>query len=107
MANIVAQSGTIIDSFQTFWSRLEPHEQTILDIGVLRFPDPSHPYFKLHRIKLFAWMDGSRTTFQMYDMNGMKGEFCSRIFKARKAAIDQLKPEARANAVQEGEDLFA
>ncbi|KAE8361467.1 hypothetical protein BDV27DRAFT_160710 [Aspergillus caelatus] len=107
MANIVAQSGTITELCQAFWGRGEPHEQTILNIGVLRFPDPSHAYFKLYRIKLSAWVDGSRTTFEMCDMNATKGEFYSRIFKARKAAIDQLKPEARANVVQEGEDLFA
>jgi hypothetical protein len=47
MANIVAQTGAIIDSLQTAWSKDEAHEQTLLDIGVLRFPDPQHPYFKV------------------------------------------------------------
>lgn len=47
MARIVAQSGATIDSFETFWVKTETHEQTMIDIGVLRFPDPDQPYFKV------------------------------------------------------------
>lgn len=45
MANIVSQSGAIIDMSQQFWSKSGAHEQKMLDIGVLRFPDVSHPDF--------------------------------------------------------------
>lgn len=47
MANIVAQTGATVDSFETFWAKHESHEQTMLDIGVLRFPDIQNPYFKV------------------------------------------------------------
>lgn len=47
ISKIVAQIGATIDSFETFWFKTETHEQTMLDIGVLRFPDLDHPYFKV------------------------------------------------------------
>ncbi|KAB8215152.1 Six-hairpin glycosidase-like protein [Aspergillus novoparasiticus] len=73
MANIVAQSGDIIDMSEQFWSKSGAHEQKMLDIGVLRFPDSSHPYFKLYRIKLSVRVDMSRTIFPMGDLGGITG----------------------------------
>ncbi|RMZ41932.1 hypothetical protein CA14_010615 [Aspergillus flavus] len=107
MANIVSQSGAIIDMSQQFWSKSGAHEQKMLDIGVLRFPDVSQPYFKLYRIKLSVRVDMSRTIFPMGDLGGITGEFHSRSFKPREAAIDQLEQDALNSAVQEAEDFFA
>ena len=47
LAKIVAQSGATVDSFGSFFAKRERHEKTIIDIGVLRFPDIEHPYFKV------------------------------------------------------------
>jgi len=47
MANIVAQTGATITGLETLIYKKEHHEKTIVDIGVLRFPDPDHPYFKV------------------------------------------------------------
>jgi hypothetical protein len=47
MANIVAQTGATIDSFPTAFYKNEYHEKTMVDIGVLRFPDIDHPHFKV------------------------------------------------------------
>ncbi|KOC11925.1 hypothetical protein AFLA70_477g000821 [Aspergillus flavus AF70] len=107
MANIVSQSGAIIDMSQQFWSKSGAHERKMLDIGVLRFPDVSQPYFKLYRIKLSVRVDMSRTIFPMGDLGGITGEFHSRSFKPREAAIDQLEQDALNSAVQEAEDFFA
>ncbi|OOO10872.1 hypothetical protein OAory_01073420 [Aspergillus oryzae] len=100
MANIVSQSGAIIDMSQQFWSKSGAHEQKMLDIGVLRFPD-------LYRIKFSVRVDMSRTIFPMGDLGGITGEFHSRSFKPRQAAIDQLEQDALDSAVQEAEDFFA
>jgi len=81
LGRIVAQSGATIDSFETFFAKREKHEQTLIDIGVLRFPDIEKPYFKLYRIKLTAWSDSSRILFHQEDKNGITGEFNSRIFR--------------------------
>lgn len=47
LAKIVAQTGATVDSFESFFAKEEHHEQTLVDIGVLRFPDIDHPYFKV------------------------------------------------------------
>lgn len=39
LADIVATTGATIDSFITFFAKKEHHEKTIVDIGVLRYPD--------------------------------------------------------------------
>jgi hypothetical protein len=47
MAEIVARTGTMVESLSTLFYRKEKHEKTVVDIGVLRFPDIEHPYFKV------------------------------------------------------------
>ena len=49
LAQIVAQTGATVDSFETFFAKDEHHEQTLVDIGVLRFPDIDHPFFKVSK----------------------------------------------------------
>lgn len=47
MAEIVAQTGATVDSFESFFYKEEEHQKTVVDVGVLRFPDIEHPYFKV------------------------------------------------------------
>lgn len=49
LGRIVASSGATIDSFESFFAKHEHHEQTMLDIGILRYPDIDHPYFKVRQ----------------------------------------------------------
>ncbi|CAM9652884.1 unnamed protein product, partial [Choristocarpus tenellus] len=47
LAKIVAGSGASVNSFKAFFSKHERHERTMLEIGVLSYPDIDHPYFKV------------------------------------------------------------
>ncbi|KAF4547802.1 Hypothetical protein D9617_36g063400 [Elsinoe fawcettii] len=87
LANIVAQTGATVDSFEAFWAKHERHEQTVVDIGVMRFPDIDHPHFKLYRIKSTAWSDSSRVMFVQNDKNGITGEFNCKKFKSRATTL--------------------
>jgi len=107
MANIVAQTGATIDSFEALIYKNEYHEKTMVDIGVLRFPDIDHPHFKLYRIQLIAWSDSTRVLFVQKDKNGITGEFNSRVFKPRASVINELSGTVKKQAIQEAEDLFA
>ncbi|KAJ6457703.1 hypothetical protein C8R45DRAFT_1110451 [Mycena sanguinolenta] len=107
MASIVAQTGATIDSFPAVFYKNEYHEKTMVDIGVLRFPDIEHPYFKLYRIQLIAWSDSRRILFVQKDANGITGEFNSRIFRPRDSIIKELSESVKKQAVKEAEDLFA
>lgn len=106
LARIVAQTGATITSFETFFAKTEHHEQTLIDIGVLRFPDIDHPYFKLYRIKLVAWSDSTRILFHQEDKNGITGEYNSRIFRPRQSVIDGLTESARAKAIAAANAMF-
>ncbi|KAF5026995.1 hypothetical protein F66182_869 [Fusarium sp. NRRL 66182] len=70
---IVAQICATIKSLQSFSDKCEHYEQTLLDVGVLRFPDIDHPFFKLYRIKLIAWSDSSRVVYHYEDRSGIAG----------------------------------
>ena len=47
LAQIVAQTGATIDSFETLVVKKESHDKTLVDIGVLRFPDLDNPHFQV------------------------------------------------------------
>ncbi|KAM4066581.1 hypothetical protein HRG_000666 [Hirsutella rhossiliensis] len=106
MAQIVAQTGATIDSFETLFAKNEHHEKDLVDIGVLRFPDFDHPFFKLYRIKLVAWSDCSRILFHQADKNGITGEFNCRIFRPRASVIDGLTDAARRKAISAANAMF-
>lgn len=106
LAKIVAQSGATIDSFATFFYKHEYHERTMLEIGVIRFPDLDNPHFKLYRIKLTAWSDCSRVLFGQTDSNGITGVYNCKKFRPRASIIEKLKNATKEQAVAEAEELF-
>ncbi|KAF8454702.1 hypothetical protein BGX38DRAFT_1089291, partial [Terfezia claveryi] len=51
----------------------EEHRKKVLDIGVLRYPDITHPYIKVYRIQLEAWSLCERIGPVQRDSNGISG----------------------------------
>ncbi|KAK4223850.1 hypothetical protein QBC38DRAFT_548148 [Podospora fimiseda] len=98
LGKIVAQTGAIITGLIDFFHKHEYHEQKVLDIGVLRFPDIDQPFFKLYRIQLDVWSNCTRTVFHQYDDNGITGQFNMRKFATRDNVIDQMTKEAKKHA---------
>ncbi|KAF9189338.1 hypothetical protein BGZ49_003822 [Haplosporangium sp. Z 27] len=107
LGNIVGWTGATVENFETVFAKNEYHEQTLVDIGVLRYPDIEHPYFKMYRIKLTAWSDCRRVLFVQSDKNGIMGEYNVRRYRPRDSIISELKEETRKKAIQEVESLFA
>ncbi|GAB1312313.1 hypothetical protein MFIFM68171_02523 [Madurella fahalii] len=106
LANIVAQTGATIDSLETVFYKKESHDKTLVDIGVLRFPDTKNPHFKVYRIQLTAWSQSSRILMVQDDQNGITGEFILRKFKPRDDVIRGMSSEAHGKAVDEANKLF-
>ncbi|KAF8967205.1 hypothetical protein BGZ46_000228 [Entomortierella lignicola] len=104
---IVACTGAEIDSFESFFAKDKHHEQTVVDIGVLRYPDIEHPYFKVYSITLTAWSDCSRILFWESDKNGITGKYNVRRYVPRESVIRELKDETKKKVIQEAKDLFA
>ncbi|KAI5839050.1 hypothetical protein DFP73DRAFT_587912 [Morchella snyderi] len=106
LGNIVAQTGATIDSFEAFFVKNEYHEKNLIDIGVLRYPDLDHPYFRVYRIELKAWSQSKRILFVQEDSNGITGRFQACKFKPRKSTMDALRPETVKKAAAEAEDFL-
>ncbi|KAI0329992.1 hypothetical protein GY45DRAFT_1251649 [Cubamyces sp. BRFM 1775] len=106
MADIVAQTGAMVKSFGSVLYEKEEHQKTIVDIGVLRFPDLDNPYFKVYRIKLIAWSRSKRLLAAQRDKNGIVGEYASRRFRPRKSTMEKLSKATIQKAVAEAEALF-
>ncbi|KAJ7336331.1 hypothetical protein DFH08DRAFT_706404 [Mycena albidolilacea] len=107
MAEIVAQTGATVDSVAALIHKIEHHEKTLVDIGVLRFPDPDHPYFKVYRIRLTAWSVSARYLAWQEDSNGITGELNVRNFRPRTSVLDEMKEDVKDKAVEEAEDIFS
>ncbi|KAL6797094.1 hypothetical protein J3E68DRAFT_426614 [Trichoderma sp. SZMC 28012] len=106
LAKIVAQIGAILDNFENFFAKGEYHEQALMDIRVLRFPDVDQPYFKIYRIKLAAWSDSSHNLIHQEDTSGITGEFNSRVFRPHAYVIQQLNSATFQKAVATADSLF-
>ncbi|GJJ15953.1 hypothetical protein Clacol_010232 [Clathrus columnatus] len=106
LANIVAQTGATVQSFESIFFKHESHEKTLVDIGILRFPDIDKPFFKVYRIKLTAWSSSARVLMIQEDQNGITGEFNARNFRPRASVIEGMKEETKKLAVAEAESLF-
>ncbi|KAI0654173.1 hypothetical protein C8Q70DRAFT_937231 [Cubamyces menziesii] len=107
MAAIVAQTGAMVNSLGSLLYMKEEHQKTLVDIGVLRFPDLDNPYFKVYRIRLVAWSRSARVLVAQQDKNGIVGEFASRRFRPRKSVIEKLPRKTVDKAIVEAEALFS
>ncbi|KAJ6620954.1 hypothetical protein B0H10DRAFT_1875405 [Mycena sp. CBHHK59/15] len=103
---IVAQTGATIDAIETLIYKSESHEKTLVDIGVLRFPDIDNPYFKVYHIKLVAWSQSQRILMVQNDTNGITGVYNCRKFKPRASVINGMKKEVKQKAISEAEHIF-
>ncbi|KLO05173.1 hypothetical protein SCHPADRAFT_947134 [Schizopora paradoxa] len=107
LADIVATTGAVIEDIATFIRRNEYHEKTVVDIGVLRYPDIEHPYFKVFRIQLTAWSETKHIVIVNEDSNGITGQYNMQLFKPREDIIAGIKAKTRKEALAEADAMFA
>ena len=110
IANVVAKSGGAITTLEAlFGKQREYHEHVLIDIGVLRFPDPDDKCFKLYHLKLTAWLDTKRERTRLTEHNvcGITGEYRSKKFRPRDSVIGGLNETKRSEVISEAEALFA
>ncbi|EKM58347.1 uncharacterized protein PHACADRAFT_56595, partial [Phanerochaete carnosa HHB-10118-sp] len=72
-SNIVAKTGVTIQTYRNLVHKTHSESKTLLDIGVLRFPDIGNPHFKLYYIKLEAWAQCRHFVGVQEDSNGISG----------------------------------
>lgn len=103
---VVAMTGAHVNDLETLVYSHCIQEKEVMDIGVLRYPDIDHPYFKVYRIQLNAWADCERVLFVQNDSNGITGVFTCRKFKPRASVLAGLSDATKKKAIEEAEDLF-
>ncbi|RSL60763.1 hypothetical protein CEP54_006590 [Fusarium duplospermum] len=106
LGRIVAQTGVIIEDFDSFFDKRERHDQNVVDIGVIQYPDVRNPDLKIYRIQLTVWSDCSRTLIRHDDQHGIQGEFNARRFKPRSELISRLSTNVKQQAMSAAENLF-
>ncbi|OBZ69817.1 hypothetical protein A0H81_10529 [Grifola frondosa] len=92
-SEIVATTGAAVEHLEHIIKKNEKLEKSVVDVGVLRYPDIENPYFKVYRIQLKAWRDTTRILVVGKHANGITGTCNIRRFKPRQIVIDRLKPE--------------
>ncbi|XP_029638275.1 uncharacterized protein LOC115213439 [Octopus sinensis] len=105
-ANIVAATGAKIKGFRTLILRNHYVERSVVDMGVLRYPDLNKPYFKLFRIQLFAYRQSKAVLFMQKDTSGIRGQYQSMVFVPNEAVIAKLKQATKIRAANEALEMF-
>lgn len=93
----VAHAGSLLDGIIHTGSG----RRKLLDIGVLRYPDPEHPFIKVYRLQLEAWYESKVVLGHASDRNGIRAEFNLRQFRPRDAVIGLLDKELIDQVVKE------
>eukprot|EP01023_Acetabularia_acetabulum_P032639 TRINITY_DN304_c0_g1_i1.p1 TRINITY_DN304_c0_g1~~TRINITY_DN304_c0_g1_i1.p1 ORF type:complete len:280 (-),score=70.01 TRINITY_DN304_c0_g1_i1:445-1284(-) len=106
LAKIVAATGVAVDGLSSVFYDQAYEERNVLEIGVLRYPDIDHPYFKVYRLKLVAWAESKRYVFVQEDSNGITGELRVVKYEPRPSVMERLSEKIIGQAVDEAEALF-
>jgi len=106
LANIVAWTGATVTNFWNFFAKSEYHSKTVLDIGVLRYPSPNEPYFKVYRLQVTAFSDCTRILGYQKDTNGITSNLTYRSFLPNDENIKKISEETRKKAIDEIDKLF-
>lgn len=106
LARIVGETGVSVSDIGSIFHGEENVQRTLLDVGVLRFPDLDHPYFKVYRLKLHAWRSSTRDLFVEKNSNGLDVEFNCRKYKPRESVLAAIRREVIDRAAREAEALF-
>lgn len=103
---IVAATGVVVDSFESIFFKNEYHEKTVVELGLIRFPDFEHPYIQVYRIKLKAWNDRSRYLFLEKNTRGILGQFNAVQYRPRKSVMEKISKEAHDAGVESANNLL-
>ncbi|GAB1602307.1 uncharacterized protein LOC115232471, partial [Argonauta hians] len=105
-ANIVGLTGAAIDSLESILMKNVYVERSVVDVGVLRYPDLKHPFFKLFRIQLFAYKKSSRILFVQKDESGIRGQYESKVFRPNDTVMKRLSKAVEERAMKMAQDMF-
>ncbi|XP_014790455.1 uncharacterized protein LOC106883830 [Octopus bimaculoides] len=89
---LVSTTGAAIRSFETFFYVNQYLTREVVNVGILRYPEPKKPYFQMYRIKLSAYKHTERILFIENTSSGISGNFEMYKFVPSKGVIEALDP---------------
>ncbi|EJD46472.1 hypothetical protein AURDEDRAFT_123945 [Auricularia subglabra TFB-10046 SS5] len=95
---IVAHAGRFLEGDLIY--KKERQTKTVLDIGVLRYPDINCPYIKVYRIELVAWYQSTTVGVYSRDKNGLMATFNLRQYEPDADAIAEIRRNWRRDALE-------
>lgn len=102
LSGILTHAGRFALTFKS-----ESSGKRLLDIGVVRYPDPETPYVKIYRIELFAWYESKTVLGRTFDKNGIHARFEMQDFEPKERSIKPRKSSAMTLALaSEADSLF-
>ncbi|GAB1608552.1 uncharacterized protein LOC115213512, partial [Argonauta hians] len=106
-ANIVAATGAAFEGVKDILGKKKYVERGVVDLGFIRYPDTKHPYFKIFRIRLFAYRKHTRVTVVQRDESGIRAQFESKIYRPNDAVLKRMSKGVKDFAKAEAEAMFS
>jgi hypothetical protein len=91
LANIVASTGSSVNSISTMIRRSDYEEFTLADIGLIRYPSYQNPKAKIFRLKIKSWRRCRRVLAFESNRNGLTVEIDSQEYIPREEVISHMR----------------
>ena len=107
ISDLFATRGSNVDSFAHVFANNDDHHRTLLDVGIIRIPDITHPYIRLFRIKIEASSHDQRY-FVVYqnDCSTLTADLNVKEYQPRPEILEKIKPEILDKAAAAASDMF-
>ncbi|EJD46468.1 hypothetical protein AURDEDRAFT_164299 [Auricularia subglabra TFB-10046 SS5] len=92
---------------QSLLFKKERKTKQLVDVGLVRYPDPKQPYVKVYRIELSAWYESTILLGCTFDKNGVRATFDLLEMEPLEMTVCPQKPTDMRLALAEADALFA
>ena len=103
---IIACTGAAVENVATFVHKRVEETKTLLDVGILRYPDISKPYVNVYRVKLEATRVCDRTLAVEKNKSSLYAEINAQEYEPNEEVLKAVKPEVIKSAVASLESMF-
>lgn len=105
IAAVASHAGRVTAASLIF--KKERKEKQLVDVGVIRYPDPKQPYVKAYRIELTAWYESTIIFGYTFDTNGVKATINVEEFETSGTVAPSRRPTDSQFAAAQVDALFA
>ena len=101
VADLYAESGASLDSFAHLFANNADEEKTLFDVGILRFPDFTHPFLRLFRVLIRVTRHDQRVFFVQSDTSTITIDVHSKEYVPRAEIFEKMAKKTIEDAAAE------